>query len=457
MSLRLQPRPLGSNSEASPDASAPKPASAGQRQLAVIMFTDAVSYSARMHAEEVVTLEKVGQDIDVQRQLIATRGGTILKGTGDGLLIQFSSAVEAVTCGLEIQRFFLERERKSDNHEEEHLRYRIGVHLGDVFVGNGDVMGDGVNITARLVGKAPAGGMVISQTVYDVVKNKMELHTTNLGQPQLKNIKEKITVYEVLTEAPTLKAPKSLRPREAAPVSPVAAASTPLATPAFKMADPEPAGTPGWQKMAAILAIVGVLGGAGWYLWKQHLAVEESLAAGKDERTEFRELAKKETASTDVAPVNTPAATSTTTVPVPAKVIYNFAALTTKTPAGRNPTAETLPIVQEAEATAGTVLRWLPEALSRYNRDRTLLVLPLGNNPGSRSMIFSDANKNLFFALGGATRKANLNELDATMVGAIIVAALGEANLPANSELWRSAEAFAYLHGQPEMIKALQR
>jgi adenylate cyclase len=118
----------------------------GQRQLAVIMFTDAVGYSAKMHAEEVATLNLLERDLLLMRQVIGDRGGTVLKSTGDGLLVQFSSAVQAVSCAVEIQRRFADR--LVPGKKSKGLRHRISVHLGDVFAGGGDVLGDGVTGSA---------------------------------------------------------------------------------------------------------------------------------------------------------------------------------------------------------------------------------------------------------------------------------------------------------------------
>src|SRR5205085_12299528 len=119
------------------DATPPFPVVTGQRQLTVIMFTDAVGYSAQMHAEEVATLNRIERDSQLIRDSVGLHGGNVLKSTGDGLLIQFASAVEALRCALEVQTKFAERNATSATQ----LRHRIGIHLGDVFVGNNDVMG----------------------------------------------------------------------------------------------------------------------------------------------------------------------------------------------------------------------------------------------------------------------------------------------------------------------------
>src|SRR5438105_2374774 len=156
------------------DANPPFPVVSSQRQLAVIMFTDAVGFSAKMHEQEIATLNRIERDREVMQRIFDGHSGTVLKSTGDGQLVQFGSAVQAVASAQEIQRHFVGRTDPA--YAESALRYRISVHLGDVFVGNGDVMGDGVNIAARLVDLATPNGIVISETVYEVVKNKLPLH-----------------------------------------------------------------------------------------------------------------------------------------------------------------------------------------------------------------------------------------------------------------------------------------
>ncbi|HXA14252.1 MAG TPA: adenylate/guanylate cyclase domain-containing protein, partial [Opitutaceae bacterium] len=178
----------------------------GLRTLAAIVFTDIVAFSARMQRDEVKTLGFVNRDFAEMRRLCESRGGAVLKTTGDGLLCYFASAVEAVACALDMQRHFAGLGKTLPPGDA--LQHRIGIHLGDVLVQDQDVMGDGVNIAARLQAEAEPGGICISQTVYDVVKNKIELKATYLGARDLKNIAQAVPVYSLLLEAQT---------REAAP------------------------------------------------------------------------------------------------------------------------------------------------------------------------------------------------------------------------------------------------
>src|ERR1700712_578991 len=130
------------------ESTPPQPIGSGQRMLAAIVFTDTVNFSARMQAEEVVTLDLLKRDFGVMRKFCEQYSGMVLKTTGDGLLLSFSSAVHAVTCAQKMQRYFAETAKTLP--EEAILTHRVGIHLGDVFFNENDVMGDGVNIAARL-------------------------------------------------------------------------------------------------------------------------------------------------------------------------------------------------------------------------------------------------------------------------------------------------------------------
>ena len=170
-----------------------------RRTLAAIVFTDVVSFSARVQEDEERTLQLVARDMDLFRSLCEQSEGRVLKGTGDGLLVYFDSAVQAVGFAMHAQEAI--RVSALGLNKEDVLEHRIGIHLGDVFVSHDDVMGDGVNIAARLQAEAPAGGICISQTVYDVVKNRLDLRITPLGPRELKNIQEAMPVYQILLDA----------------------------------------------------------------------------------------------------------------------------------------------------------------------------------------------------------------------------------------------------------------
>ncbi|MBL7133232.1 MAG: adenylate/guanylate cyclase domain-containing protein [Phycisphaerae bacterium] len=173
--------------------------SGSRRTLAAIVFTDVAGFSALMEKDEDRTLRLVARDLDLIRNTCEQLGGKALKSTGDGLLMSFDSAVQAAACALQTQQELAEQARNLP--PEDVLMHRIGIHLGDVFITENDVMGDGVNVAARIQTEAPPGGICISQTVYDVVKNRLGVKATYLGPRELKNIKEAVPVYRIILDA----------------------------------------------------------------------------------------------------------------------------------------------------------------------------------------------------------------------------------------------------------------
>ncbi|NJN22624.1 MAG: adenylate/guanylate cyclase domain-containing protein [Leptolyngbya sp. RL_3_1] len=165
------------------------------RVLAAIVVTDAVSFSARMSADEEGTLKLIQRDLKLMADLCEQAGGQVLKSTGDGLLLSFSSAVQAVSCGQTIQTQLAEL--ATGRSPQDSLQHRIGIHLGDMLFSHSDVLGNGVNIAARLQTQSVPGGICISQTVYDVVKARLDLNAQFLGPLHLKNIPEPVAAYQI--------------------------------------------------------------------------------------------------------------------------------------------------------------------------------------------------------------------------------------------------------------------
>ncbi len=162
--------------------------------LAAIVFTDVVGYSVLAGRDEGAAISAFRRDSELITQLCQKYGGQVLKGTGDGLLLCFTSAVEAVNCSIAIQEAIHDQALTGS---EIRLQHRIGVHLGDVVVLPDDVIGDGVNVAARIQNEAKPGGIALSQTVYDVVKGKTKLNASCLGVRHLKHIVEPITVWQL--------------------------------------------------------------------------------------------------------------------------------------------------------------------------------------------------------------------------------------------------------------------
>jgi formylglycine-generating enzyme required for sulfatase activity/class 3 adenylate cyclase len=166
------------------------------RRLAAILVADMVGYSRLMAADEGETLARLktlrAEIFDPQ---ISTYHGRIVKEMGDGLLVEFASAVDALECAVAIQRALTEGE--AHVAEDLRIRYRAGLNLGDIIIDGDDILGDGVNVAARLEGLAEPGGIAISGAVYDQVHNKLDLACEDLGEKSVKNIKEPVRVYRV--------------------------------------------------------------------------------------------------------------------------------------------------------------------------------------------------------------------------------------------------------------------
>ena len=164
-----------------------------QRKLATILAADAEGYSRAMGTDELGTLAALRSAREVFASLIERHGGRIVNTAGDGLIAEFPSVVEAVQCAIEVQRELAGAKKKSDKN----LNFRIGVHLGDVLIDGTDLLGEGVNLAARLQTMAEPGGILISQQVYDQVHGKLSIRFDYLGQRRPKNFTEDITVYRV--------------------------------------------------------------------------------------------------------------------------------------------------------------------------------------------------------------------------------------------------------------------
>jgi adenylate cyclase len=165
------------------------------RRLAAVMFTDTVGFTASTQANEGRTLELLRQQTELLRQLLALHQGREIKSTGDGFLVEFDSALKAVQCAVNIQRRIFER-----NSEGGHtpIRIRIGVHLGDVVQNGDDILGDAVNIAARIEPLAEPGGVCVSSAVYDQVRTKVADRFEKLQPQAMKGIEVPMDVYRVL-------------------------------------------------------------------------------------------------------------------------------------------------------------------------------------------------------------------------------------------------------------------
>jgi TolB-like protein/class 3 adenylate cyclase len=188
------------------------------RKIAAILVADIVGYSWLAGADEERTLSQLpGLRSDLIDPAIDAHHGRIVKRTGDGILIEFRSVVDAVRCAIEVQSGLIER--NTGLPPERRIEFRVGIHLGDVVEeADGDLMGDGVNIAARLEGIAEPGTICLSEDAYRQVKGRLDLGVRDLGPTRLKNIAEPIRVYSLQVGAPAPAKPApATAPEESAP------------------------------------------------------------------------------------------------------------------------------------------------------------------------------------------------------------------------------------------------
>jgi len=166
------------------------------RRLSALMITDMVGYARLSHRNEVLALRLLDEHNRLIRDSVVSHGGREIKHTGDGFLVEFPSALQAVSCSIDIQRRL--HERNDHSVKPERFSVRIGLHVGDVVYRSGDVFGDGVNITSRIEPLAAPGGVCLSQTVHAQVWNKIDHPLKSLGAKELKNIDLPMEVFRVI-------------------------------------------------------------------------------------------------------------------------------------------------------------------------------------------------------------------------------------------------------------------
>ena len=167
-----------------------------KRQLAAIMFTDMVGYSQLMQKDETNALKLLEKQWEIVEPILNEFGGKRIKTIGDAFYTQFHSVLKALKCALEVQRRL--SRYNATRHFEQHITLRIGIHLGDVEIKDGDAYGDGVNIAARIEPIAEPGGIAITEDVHRQVVNKVDYSFKSLGKPELKNIYQRFEVYQVI-------------------------------------------------------------------------------------------------------------------------------------------------------------------------------------------------------------------------------------------------------------------
>ena len=166
-----------------------------QRRMAAILAADVVGYSRLMGKDEEATLATLKAHREVIDGLIADHGGRIFGSAGDSVIAEFASPVEAVRCATEIQLAI--HNRNVDVPEPNRMRLRIGINLGDIVVDGDNLMGDGVNVAARLEALAPPGGICVSDAIHTQVRDRLSLDFLDLGEHKVKNIARPVRAYRV--------------------------------------------------------------------------------------------------------------------------------------------------------------------------------------------------------------------------------------------------------------------
>jgi class 3 adenylate cyclase len=182
------------------------------RRLTAILAADVAGYSRLMGADEEGTHERLRAHLrELVDPKIGEHRGRIVKNTGDGFLAEFASVVDAVRCAVEMQRGMAER--NAGTPPEKRIEFRVGINLGDVIAEEHDIFGDGVNIAARLEALAEPGGVLVSHTVHDQVRDRLPFAFEDLGEHQVKNIVRPVRVYRVRDRAVPVDGPSLASPQ----------------------------------------------------------------------------------------------------------------------------------------------------------------------------------------------------------------------------------------------------
>jgi len=190
---------------------------ASTRRLAAILAADVAAFSRLMEADEEGTLTRLRAiRAELFDPAIGAHNGRLVKTTGDGLLVEFSSVVNALRCATEVQARMAERNAPASM--DQRIEFRIGIHQGDIVVEDGDIFGDGVNVSARLEGLAEPGGICVSARVQEDAAGKLDLAFEDMGAQALKNIARPVRVYRI--SAGPVPASAQTRPKLAFPEKP---------------------------------------------------------------------------------------------------------------------------------------------------------------------------------------------------------------------------------------------
>ncbi len=255
-----------------------------KRKLAAVVHADVKGYSALMGVDEEGTVRMLAAYRDVLRRLVELHGGRLVDTAGDGFLCEFASAVNAVEFAVEFQQEIDVRNSRLPEHRR--MEFRLGINVGDVIEEEGQIYGDGVNIAARLEGVAEAGGICISGTVYDQIRNKMDLRYHSMGEQSVKNIAHPVRAFKVLMGSGGEEADRQIH------------------------SGIEPKRKPGWVFPLVAAVIVMAVGAGVWFFSRTPDLERTEIISNKS----LSPVSKPVTA-TDSAPASTPATSPGTPLP----------------------------------------------------------------------------------------------------------------------------------------------
>jgi class 3 adenylate cyclase/TolB-like protein len=232
------------------------------RRLAAILAADVVGYSRMMGEDEAGTARLVRERREAATPIVRAFGGRLVKTTGDGVLLEFPSVVAAAECAIAIQKMMAERNAALP--EAKRILYRVGVSLGDILIEGEDILGDGVNVAARLEGICEPGGVCVSGSAYEHVQGRVAFDFADLGEQRLKNIGKPVRAYALT--------PAAIAAAKVEPAEPSASASQ---LPALERREPPRLPEPLARKKSAALAplaaalaalLIVIAGGVWWFL-----------------------------------------------------------------------------------------------------------------------------------------------------------------------------------------------
>jgi TolB-like protein/class 3 adenylate cyclase/Tfp pilus assembly protein PilF len=234
------------------------------RRLAAILAADVVGYSRKMGEDEAGTAKIVRERREAATPIVRSFGGRLVKTMGDGVLLEFPSVVAAVECAIAIQKMMVERNAAVP--EAKRILYRVGVNLGDILIDGDDILGDGVNVAARLEGICEPGGVCLSSSAYEQVRGRIEAEFADLGEQTLKNIPRPVRAYALTPAA-------------------IAAVATPTLGTDKVTGPPAPKARALLSRLAVLAAvlIIGLLA-AGAYTWRSGLATRLLGASVADDK-----------------------------------------------------------------------------------------------------------------------------------------------------------------------------